>query len=242
MINAANFFDEAGLKTLIEEVNPDLRISNFKIIQRGSTLTYHLATLKEDKGYHLIGKRESSGVSVARPIEALCLLGYETFFPEENLTQSIHGNQREIQRVNQIIYGIVPKFEKLITQTEEFEKAMEQFVKIDLTKNIKSTALGLEPELSNYQIGVFNSFMREATEVLVQRGKDYDNSDFTKHSFPFRDLVKSYIKEEPPNARPLIMDSIRAIQGRLKNKAEIEHKNIFNSELILNSNGYRIYK
>ena len=241
MLSPTDLLDETDLNSIIAELKPMLEEGDYEFFEGSWAKELCIKHKKQTQGPVLVEKRTSHRLCPARPIEALCLIGYRTLHPARQISNLFYedtkGNLEYIALREQLLkINLLVRLEIAAAQTREFERRIAKYCERALEGVLTSEILSLEQQtkLSNYQISALRAYLGEIRLALTQKGED----SLGGNCFPFRELKTQYIKGEPRHMRPALLGVDRALQERLLEKAQAEHRNIFQSELSVEPSGY----
>jgi hypothetical protein len=242
MLDEKDILDKAGIDSFIESLKPELEKEGYHFFEdRHFCADICIGKIKSGHGKYLIGRGTTSRIHQARPIEALCFLGYETFHPSQYLANTFFQptTDAELLELRRVVADkkILEGFEQIISQTKEFENRLIEFCRDNLARKARGDflAAGHGMGLSDYQNGAVMTYLSEAPKALEMKGKD---NVATNNYYPFREMRTEYFRGEPRHMRPALIQASQTLQDVLLEKARAEHKNIFGNELKVNPKGY----
>jgi hypothetical protein len=221
MSEQSKLLDEAALNSLIEELKPEAEKLNLSFYKRSGSFTL----IQKEKG-----SLEIITICEICPVEILKFTGYQSFsIPQFMNERGYIPHGKDFLEKNRFY----EKIKTIASKTADLEHSMVEFSKEELLTQVEEhlSLAGRLKNFSDYQKGVYQSFMEETKVVLGKRRLCIE------HSKSFDNILDKYLKNEPPNAAYVIKKIKDLILERATEKAKSSHLKIFGNEIVLSVRG-----
>jgi hypothetical protein len=235
-----DFVDIAGTRRLIAELLEGLG-NNTQIEESGKYHKNFIISTPESGQLYLFKKNGK-----VRPLEALCLIGYDLIKPAGWLVDDSTGfsNKEELDKIKVVLKGneFFEKLDALESKTEQFQDKIADFINGDKFNddayNKIDGNLGYKFKLSDTQKGILRVYVNDVSERLNKTLK-VNFKGYVEGSF--KELSDEYQKKGGRDIVTLIKRTNKMVYDKIKQFSSNAYRDVFNDDIELHKDGARLY-